>query len=150
MRPSVETFATAGKFLVHSPGNMKTDAPSSPLHTYRRKGVGAKAPSAQDGHVMLHSTEIPPLKQEGEIHMTKDPLAVKMYHGFRFGEFCRADLKVVWPIYYGQRVEEMGVVKTRSLAKLLHYREEIHESGKTGRRLRVTKPKLEVDSCWNI
>lgn len=96
---------------------------------------------------MLHSTEIPPLKQEGEIHMTKDPLAVKMYHGLRLGEFCRANLKVVWPIDYGQRVRELGVVKTRSLEKLLHYREEIHESGKLGRRLRVTKPKLQVESC---
>ena len=42
----------------------------------------------------------------------------------------------------------MGVVKTRSLAKLLRYREEIHESGNEGRQLRITKPKLHIDT-WN-
>lgn len=113
-----------------------------PLHTHGGQGVGDKPPSAQNNHVMIHSSEPPPPKQEGEIHMSRDPLAVWLQHGVRMSDYCRADLAQVYPIHYHQRVRELGVMKSLSLAKLLHYREEIHESGKMGRRRHVTKPEL--------
>lgn len=115
------------------------------MHTYKGQGVGAKPPDVQYNHVMLHSFEIPPSKQEGETHMTRDPIAVKIYPGLAgLNEYCRADLQVVHPISYHQRVREIGVVKSRSLEKLLRYRDEIHQSGKIGRRPRITMPKPHI------
>ena len=140
MRPLVKLSAISGKCFLHGHGNTKTDAPSSPLHTPHGQGVKVKPPNVQFNHVILHSTEIPPSKQGGEIHMTRDPIAVKTLPPVRLYEYCRADLGAVYPISYNQRVREMGVVKARSLEKLLRYPEEIHESGERGRRWRITKP----------
>ena len=119
------------------PGSTNTDASSSRITTLSGQGVGKKLPAAQYDYVMIHSSEPPPSKQEGEIHMTRDPIAAKKYPGFHdFHECCRVDLGIVYPIAYSNRVVEVGFVKKQSLRKLLRYRDEIHEFGKRGRQPR--------------
>lgn len=123
---------------------MSTDVPSSPIHTYNYRGVGGLSPRVQNDHVMLYSTALPPSKKKGEDHMRRDPLAVWTRPDVDLHDDCRADLRLVYPIRYHQRVREMGVVKPQSLVNLLRYREQIHERGKNGRTWRITEPESPV------
>lgn len=144
MRLLVRISATAGKRLLRQTVGTNANVSRSLINTHNSRGTSGKTPSVQYGHVMLHTSESSRVKQEGEVHMTRDPLAVHMY--FKgLGDYTRADLQVVYPIFYHQRMRELGVVKTRSLKKLLRYREEIHEAGKIGRRPRATKPTSLLD-----
>ena len=50
-----------------------TNTSSRPMSTYNSHGLGARAPSAQHGHVVLRFTEVLPFKLEGETQIKVVP-----------------------------------------------------------------------------
>ena len=76
--------------------------------------------------------------------MTRDPLRVRPKPGRTFQGDSRLDPRLTYPISYSYRVFERGDVANQDVLKLLQYREEVHEEGKTGR---VAREKNVVVRC---